>query len=62
MSSFYGNIKFNNQTPLIFDKTYPSRKAMEEACKTDGIFNGRYVLVSYGEEQYTPYLKIEKIS
>lgn len=62
MSSFYGNIKFNNQTPLIFDKIYPSRKAMEEACKTDGIFNGRYILVSYGEEQYTPYLKIEKIS
>jgi hypothetical protein len=29
MSSFYGNIKFNNQTPLVFDKTYPSRSAME---------------------------------
>lgn len=62
MSSFYGNIKFNNQTPLIFDKIYPSRKAMEAECKTDGIFNGRYVLVSYGEIQYVPYLKIDHIS
>ena len=58
MSSFYGNIKFNNQTPLIYDKIYSSRYEMEQNCHSDGIFNGRYVLVSYGDVRYTPYHKI----
>ena len=61
MSSFYGNIKFNNQTPLIFDKIYSSRKQMEDSCHSDGIFNGRFVLISYGDIQYTPYHKISYI-
>ncbi len=58
MSSFYGNIKFNNQTPLIFDKIYTSRRQMELDCHSDGIFNGRFVLISYGDIQYTPYHKL----
>ena len=62
MSSFYGNIKFNNQTPLIFDKIYTSRFEMEEKCHSDGIFNGRFILISYGEVQYTPFHKIGCIS
>ena len=62
MSSFYGNIKFNNQTPLIYDKIYTSRSQMEDECHSDGIFNGRYVLVSYGDIRYTPYHKIEPMN
>ena len=62
MSSFYGNIKFNNQTPLIYDKIYTSRSQMEDECHSDGIFNGRYVLVSYGDVRYTPYHKIEPMN
>lgn len=58
MSSFYGNIKFNNQTPLIFDKIYTSRTEMERECHSDGIFNGRFILISYGDVQYTPYYKL----
>lgn len=58
MSSFYGNIKFNNQTPLIFDKIYTSRTEMEKQCHSDGIFNGRFILISYGDVQYTPYYKL----
>lgn len=62
MNSFYGNIKFNNQTPLIFDKIYPSRSQMEQNCHSDGIFNGRFVLVSYGDIRYTPYHKVEPMN
>lgn len=62
MSSFYGNIKFNNQTPLIYDKIYTSRSQMEDECHSDGVFNGRYVLVSYGDIRYTPYHKIEPMN
>lgn len=58
MSSFYGNIKFNNQTPLIFDKIYTSRREMDLKCHSDGIFNGRFILISYGDVQYTPYHKL----
>lgn len=61
MSSFYGNIKFNNQTPFIFDKIYSSRRDMENQCHSDGIFHGRYVLVSYGDIRYTPYHKIGRL-
>lgn len=62
MSSFYGNIKFNNQTPLVFDKIYPSRFEMERNCHSDGIFHGRYILISYGDVRYTPYHKIGRIT
>lgn len=62
MSSFYGNIKFNNQTPLIFDKIYPNRSTMERNCNSDGIFNGRFVLISYGDVRYTPYHKVDPMN
>lgn len=62
MSSFYGNIKFNNQTPLIYDKIYTSRYQMEQECHSDGIFNGRYILISYGDIRYTPYHKVEPMN
>lgn len=62
MSSFYGNIKFNNQTPLVFDKIYPSRMKMEQDCHSDGIFHGRCVLVSYDRVQHTPYHRLGQLS
>lgn len=54
--SFYGNLKRVNSSPFIFDRYYPSRKAMDEAAATDGVYVGRYVLVRYDYE-----IKDEKI-
>lgn len=68
MSSFYGDIKINPQISLVFDKTYPNRKAMEDAIKKnnldgsstgningDGVYNTRYVFINYGDRRYSPY-------
>ena len=68
MSSFYGDVKVNPQISLVFDKTYPNRKAMENAIKKnnldgsstgningDGVYNTRYVFINYGERRYSPY-------
>lgn len=68
MSSFYGDIKVNPQISLVFDKTYPNRKAMEEAIQKnnldgsstgningDGVYNTRYVFINYGERRYSSY-------
>lgn len=68
MSSFYGDIKVNPQISLVFDKTYPNRKAMEDAIKKnnldgsstgningDGVYNTRYVFINYGDRRYSPY-------
>lgn len=68
MSSFYGDIKINPQISLVFDKTYPNRKAMEDAIKKnnldgsstgningDGVYNTRYVFINYGDRKYSPY-------
>ena len=42
---FYGNITNTSRTTFQFDKIYPSRKTMDAACREDGVYNGRYVLV-----------------
>ena len=44
---FYGNITNTARTQFQFDKIYSNRKAMEQACLTDGIYLGRFVLVEY---------------
>lgn len=44
---FYGHISNNSRGNFTFDKIYPNRKEMDEACASDGIFIGRYVLVEY---------------
>lgn len=72
MSSFYGDIKVNPQISLVFDKTYPNRKAMEDAIKKnnldgsstgningDGVYNTRYVFINYGDRRYSPYHLVE---
>ena len=46
----YGNITNTARTQFQFDKIYPSRLIMDQDCKDDGIYAGRYVLVEYGEE------------
>ena len=45
--SFYGNIKRVQSSPYVFDKYYPSRRAMENAAAYDNVYVGRYVLVKY---------------
>ena len=47
---FYGNITNTSRTTFQFDKIYPSRKTMDAACREDGVYNGRYVLVEYDTE------------
>lgn len=44
---FYGNITNTSRTTFQFDKIYPSRKDMDGKCTSDGVYNGRYVLVEY---------------
>lgn len=45
----YGNITNTARTQFQFDKIYPNRAAMDDACLNDGIYAGRYVLVEYDE-------------
>lgn len=47
---FYGNISSVNKSTFQFDKIYSNRAEMEDNCKDDGIFIGRYVLVDYDQE------------
>lgn len=48
--SFYGNIKAGIRSPFVFDAVYSSRYEMEQNMQKDNIYNGRYVLVDYGEK------------
>ena len=41
MASFYGNMKNNSRASFIFDKIYPTRKAMEDAG-VDYIYHSIY--------------------
>lgn len=61
MGSFYGNIKHSNRVSLIFDKIYSNRKEMEKALLEGGdeIYHGRYVFINYGEQKFSPYIKVE---
>ena len=47
---FYGNISSVNKSTFQFDKIYSNRAEMEDNCKNDGVFIGRYVLVNYDQE------------
>lgn len=57
---FYGNIT-NASTPSFqFDIRYPNKRIMDLNADTDGVLNGRYVLVEYDDmepEYVTAYLK-----
>ena len=44
---FYGEIINTGESPFTFDKIYSSRYHMEQAMAEDGIYSGRFVLVSY---------------
>ena len=59
---FYGNITNTSKTQFNFDRIYPNRKAMDDACKADGVAIGRFVLVEYGETDFdTNYNKDKKV-
>jgi len=44
---FYGEIINTGESPFVFDKIYSSRYHMERSMASDGIYAGRFVLVSY---------------
>lgn len=44
---FYGEIINTGDSPFTFDKIYSSRYHMEQAMAEDGIYSGRFVLISY---------------
>lgn len=46
---FYGNITNTARTQFQFDRIYPNKKEMDDCCKSDGIYAGRYILIEYGE-------------
>lgn len=47
--SLYGNVKKVGSSSFQFDRIYTTRKAMDEAASTDGVYAGRYILVEYGQ-------------
>lgn len=52
-TSLYGTVKKIGSSYFTFDRIYNSRSEMENAMATDGVYHGRYVLVTYGNEQLT---------
>jgi hypothetical protein len=58
MSAFYGDIKNSNRISLIFDKIYHNRAEMDDSCIGDGIFNGRFVLIDYGQLKTFPFTRV----
>lgn len=52
-TSLYGTVKKIGSSYFTFDRIYNSRSEMENAMTTDGVYHGRYVLVTYGDEQLT---------
>lgn len=49
---FYGEIINTGEAPFVFDRIYSSRYHMEKMMANDGIYAGRFVLVSY-DTSYT---------
>ena len=48
-TSLYGTVKKINSSCFVFDKIYNTRAEMEANKTTDGVYHGRYVLVTYGD-------------
>lgn len=51
-TSLYGTVKKIGSSQFTFDKYYNNRQEMEAAIagnNTDGVYHGRYVLVTYGD-------------
>ena len=73
---FYGNITHSTRSSFVFDKIYPNRAEMDAECNKfhemiindedagffgDGVYVGRYVLVSYDSElELDNYLMVYK--
>ena len=55
-TSLYGTVKKIGSSQFTFDYIYKNRREMENAIagsNTDGVYHGRYVLVSYGDKYGT---------
>lgn len=48
--SFYGDLRTTIRSPFVFDAIYSSRYEMEQKMYEDNIYNGRFVLIDYGEK------------
>ena len=58
---FYGNITNTSRTTFQFDKIYSSRYDMDGKSTSDGVFNGRYVLIEYDSELDQEYFKTKYV-
>lgn len=64
---FYGEVVNTGEAPFTFDKIYSNRYHMEKSMTGDGIYSGRFVLISY-DTSYTHnnfkqvYIKEEDIN
>ena len=57
--SFYGtNLSASNRVPFQFDRIFANRVAMDATANTDGIDQGRFVLVEYGEPPIMGYFNV----
>lgn len=52
-TSLYGTVKKIGSSYFTFDRIYNSRDEMENAMTTDGVYHGRYVFITYGNEPLT---------
>lgn len=58
---FYGKITHTGaNTNFKFDKIYNNRKEMDDQADYDGVYIGRFVLVEYGEEDYSNNFEVDK--
>lgn len=53
--SFYGDLRTTIRSPFVFDAIYSSRYEMESKMYEDNIYNGRFVLIDYGEKTPARY-------
>ena len=59
---FYGSINNINKSIFKPDKTYSNRYEMDKGCATDGVFVGRYVLISYNDEKSVRSALLSRVS
>ena len=52
-TSLYGTVKKIGSSQFTFDRIYSTRSEMEAQMQQDGVYHGRYVLISYGEHYTT---------
>ncbi len=54
-TSLYGTVKKIGSSQFVFDKIYANRFEMSNHQTTDGIYHGRYILISYNQSGENTY-------